>query len=267
MNWSDETLMAFADGELDTVQHAQVEGALVADAALRQRVAAIQLQRERLAAAFATVLAEPVPDRLARLLQAAPVINLAEVRAKRERSRYRPSWAQWGGMAASVLLGVLLGTQLDRNAADPAIGLHQGRLLAGGVIERALTGQLASEPVADAPVAVQVSFVDKDGNYCRTFSTAAMAGLACREGGQWAVQNLAAIESGPQGEVRQAATALPRAVLDAVDQRIVGAALDRGGEQTAREQGWRRVRSQSMCRVDCFSKFSRNPACAFPGTP
>lgn len=251
MNWSDETLMAFADGELDTVQHAQVEGALVADAALRQRVAAIQLQRERLAAAFATVLAEPVPDRLARLLQAAPaaaapVINLAEVRAKRERSRYRPSWAQWGGMAASVLLGVLLGTQLDRNAADPAIGLHQGRLLAGGVIERALTGQLASEPVADAPVAVQVSFVGKDGNYCRTFSTAAMAGLACQEGGQWTVQNLAAVESGPQGEVRQAATALPRAVLDAVDQRIVGAALDKGGEQTAREQGWRRVRSRPM---------------------
>ena len=180
MNWSDEALMLFVDGELDAAQCAQVEDALLVDAALRQRVAVLKLQRARLAAAFATQLAESVPARLAGLLQvppviAAPVIDLAERRAERARRRHLPSWAQWGGMAASVLMGVLLGTQLERNAADPAIGLAQGRLLAGGVIERALSEQLASEPVAGAPVAVQLSFVDQGGNYCRTFSTAAMA--------------------------------------------------------------------------------------------
>lgn len=245
MNWSDETLMLFVDGELDAAQCAQVEGALLADAALRQRVAELKLQRARLAAAFATVLAEPVPGRLASLLQAAPVaaapvIDLAERRAERARRRHLPSWAQWGGMAASVLLGVLLGTQFERNAADPAIGLQQGRWLAGGLIERALSGQLASEPIAGAPVAVHLSFVDKGGHYCRTFSTSAMAGLACREGEQWAVQNLTAVEAQPQGPVRQAATALPRAVLDAVDQRMADGALDGAGERTARERGWRR---------------------------
>lgn len=245
MNWSDETLMLFVDGELDAVQSAQVEGALLADATLRQRVAALKLQRARLAAAFATVLAEPVPGRLASLLQAAPVaaapvIDLAERRVERARRRQLPSWAQWGGMAASVLLGVLLGTQLERNAADPAIGLQQGRWLAAGLIERALSEQLASEPVAGAPVAVHLSFVDKSGHYCRTFSTSAMAGLACREGERWEVQNLAAVEAQPQGSVRQAASALPRAVLDAVDQRIADGALDGAGERTARERGWRR---------------------------
>lgn len=240
MHWSDETLMSFVDGELAPVQRAEIEGAMVADGTLRQRVAEMKLQRERLVAAFATVLVEPVPDHLASLLQAPPVVNLAAVRAERERNRHVPSWTQWGRIAASVLVGVLLGTQLDRNATDPAIGLHQGRLVAGGVIERALSDQLAGEPVADAPVAVQVSFVDKGGNYCRTFSTATMAGLACQEGGQWRVQNLVAVETKPKGEVRQAATALPRAVLEAVDQRIAGDALDMGGERTARERGWRR---------------------------
>lgn len=250
MNWSDETLMSFADGELDSVQRAQIESALATDAALRQRVAALQLQRQRVAAAFATVLVEPVPDRLTSLLQAAPLtpepaataalVNLAEVRAERQRKRYLPSWAQWGGMAASVLLGVLLGTQLERDAADPAIGLRQGRLLAGGLIERALSEQLASEPVVDAQVAVQLSFVDKGGNYCRTFSTATVAGLACREDRQWALQSLATVATTPQGELRQASSALPRAILDAVDQRIAGDALDKGGERAARQRGWRR---------------------------
>lgn len=245
MNWSDETLMLFVDGELDAAQGAQVEDALLVDAVLRQRVTALKSQRTRLAAAFATALVEPVPARLAGLLQAppvaaAPVIDLAERRAERARRRHWPSWAQWGGMVASVLVGVLLGTQLERNAADPAISLAQGRLLAGGVIERALSEQLASEPVAGAPVAVQLSFVDRSGDYCRTFSTAAMAGLACREGERWAVRNLAAVEAKPQGSVRQAASTLPRAVLDAVDQRIKGTALDSAGERTARERGWRR---------------------------
>lgn len=245
MNWSDETLMLFADGELDAAQGAQIEGALLVDAALRQRVAALKLQRARLEAAFATVLAEPVPERLASRLQAAPVaaapvIDLAERRAERARRRPMPSWAQWGGMAASVLVGVLLGTQLERNAADPAIGLQQGRWLAGGVIERALSEQLASEPVAGALVAVQLSFVDKGGNYCRTFSTSAMAGLACREGERWEVRNLAAAEATPPGSVRQAASALPRAVLDAVDQRIADGALDGAAERAARARGWRR---------------------------
>lgn len=245
MNWSDETLMAFADGELDGVQRAQIESALTTDTALRQRLAALQLQRQRVAAAFAAVLVEPVPDRLTSLLQAPPaapatLVDLAEVRAQRQRQRHLPWWAQWGGMAASVLLGLLLGTQLERDAADPAIGLRQGRLLAGGMVDQALSEQLASEPVAGAPVRVQLSFVDKGGDYCRTFSIATVAGLACRESGQWALQSLVAVASTPQGELRQAASALPRAILDAVDQRIAGDALDQGGERAARERGWRR---------------------------
>lgn len=250
MNWSDETLMAFADGELDSLQRAQIESALATDAALRQRVAALQRERQRVAVAFATVLAEPLPDRLTSLLQMPPaapepvataaLVNLAEVRAQRQRKGKLPSWAQWGGMAASVLLGLLLGTQLERDATDPAIGLRQGRLLAGGVVEQALSEQLASEPVAGAPVRVQLSFVDQGGHYCRTFSMAAVAGLACREDGQWALQSLAAVASTPQGELRQAASALPRAILEAVDQRIAGDALDQGSERAARQRGWRR---------------------------
>lgn len=247
MKWTDDTLMAFADGELDMAQRADIERELATDAALRQRVTALALQRERVAAAFAPVLDEPVPDRLLGLLRpsstppaAAPVVDLGERRAAREQRARLPSWAQWGGLAASVLMGVLVGMQFKPTSADPAIELRDGQLLAGGAVEQALVSQLASQPVAGAPVAVQLSFVDRGGSYCRTFSTTAMAGLACKQGERWAVQSLATAASAPASAVRQAASALPPAVLSAVDQRIAGDALDPIRERQARDSGWRR---------------------------
>ena len=244
MNWSDETLMAYADGELADPPRADIERALGADAALRERVAAMRRQRARVAAAFSPALDEPMPQRLLDLLQGAEAPKVARLdarRAARERPRAQPvSWARWGGMAAALLLGVLLGTQLDHHAAGPAIGLRDGRLVAEGPIDAALSSQLASAPVAGAPVAVQLSFVDKAGRYCRSFSTSTVAGLACRRDGQWDLQTLAATDAAPAPGMRQAASALPRAVLDAVDQSIAGAALDAQRERQARDAGWRR---------------------------
>jgi len=244
MNWTDDTLMAFVDGELDAAQSADLERALVVDAALQARVAALQSQRQRVSAAFATVLDEPMPDRLANLLANAPaapsatVADLGAARAARTQRGTMPGWAQWGGMAASVVMGVLLGVQFAGRGDDAPLGVRDGRLVARGAIDQALSTQLAS--AGSAPVAVQLSFVDRDGSYCRTFSTAALAGLACRQDGHWAVQSLAATSGTVDGAMRQAATSLPREVLVAVDQRIAGQALDATRERQARDQGWRR---------------------------
>lgn len=248
---SDETLMAYVDGELDAAERAEVERAITANSLLRERVAALASQRERLTAAFSPVLDEPMPERLSTLLNAkapaakASVSSLDAARAARGGAGRAPAaglgWAQWGGMAASVVLGVLLGAQWGAMQGDASIGVHEGRVVAGAAIDSALSAQLASQPRADAGVAVQLSFVDKAGRYCRTFSTATLAGLACRQDGAWAVQTLAATAApAAPGSVRQAAAALPRAVLDAVDERIDGAALDAAGERAARDQGWRR---------------------------
>ena len=132
--WTDSSLMAFADGELGAKQSTQLQAALMGDNALQARLVAITQQRERLIAAFAPVLAEPIPDRLSQLLRAptgtapqqpAPnVVDLGAARAQKEQRNAEqatraavprqamPTWAQWGGMAASVVLGVLMGTQL-----------------------------------------------------------------------------------------------------------------------------------------------------------
>jgi hypothetical protein len=251
--WADEVLMAYVDGELEPVQRDQLERALADDAALGARVTALRSQRRRVEAAYATVLDEAVPDALAALLAGTPsgrgasVTPIEAARASRRGRSGAWGWAQWGGMAASLVLGLLLGVRWaggGDNDSD-AIELRAGRLVADGAIGQALTTQLAGtggESSSASAVTVQLSFVDRDGAYCRTFSTSAIAGLACRQNGDWAVHTVtAAAASAPaDGAVRQAASALPRAVLDAVDQRIAGEALDAARERAARERGWQR---------------------------
>jgi hypothetical protein len=87
-----------------------------------------------------------------------------------------------------------------------------------------------------------LSFVDHSGRYCRSFTTSAHAGLACRDDKDWAVQML--VQASPAatatGNARQAATALPPALMAEIDQRIEGPALDAAAEQQALQRGWRR---------------------------
>ena len=253
MSWTDEDLMAYADGQFDALRRAALDSVLAQDAALRERVAHLRAQRERVAAAFAPVLDEPMPERLTQLLASPPaaVVDIAAARAAREprhvtspSARSRPgSWAHWGGMAASLVAGVLLGTQLQRGEGPPdaVLALNAGQAVATGAVAQALNTQLASDAAAQATVAVQLTFIDKTGQVCRTFSTGRMAGLVCRDDGdRWAVQQVATMEQAASGAMRQAASSLPRAVLDAVDRQIAGDAFDAAAERHAREQGWRR---------------------------
>ena len=257
MSWTDDELMAYADGELTGVGLAAFDEALRHDVQLRGRVSALQAQRQRLSAAFAGVLEEPVPERLTALL-AAPgaevtspqVVDLAAERERRHARRGASNWAQWGGMAASVALGVALGMQMKLfstpRSSDALVSEVGGRMVAGGRLAQALNSQLAANPAAasSASVAVQLSFVDKRGQYCRTFSTDGIAGLACREAADWAIQTTTttttttAAAGPPSGEMRQASSALPRVVLEAVDARMAGTALTAPQEQEARDRGW-----------------------------
>jgi len=243
MNWTDDELMAYADGELVGERRAALAEALRSNADLRGRVTAVQTQRRRLAAAFGGVLEEPVPDRLTDLLSApaaaaAPlkVVDLAPGRARRDARRAGPSWAQWGGMAASVALGVVLGVQVVPRSGDALVSEVGGQLVASGRLAHALGSQLAGE--ATGGVAVQLSFIDKDGQYCRTFSAERIAGLACHNASRWTVQTTAPAERAASSSMRQAGSPLPRVLLEAVDARIAGTALTAAEEQEARDRGW-----------------------------
>jgi hypothetical protein len=242
MTFSEETLSAYADGEVDAATRAALEAALATDPELAQRVAHQRALRARVRDAFTPVLDEPLPERLLASVRGdAPAARAGNVVPLRRPPPARWSWPQWGAMAASLVVGVLLGPVLLRPSAP--LETTGGRVLASGPLSRALSQQLASAQTPGAPVAIGVSFRARNGGYCRTFvlrEAQSLAGLACREGPAWQVVTLAQSEApGAGGGYAQAASALPPAVARTLDELIVGEPLDAAAETAARERGWK----------------------------
>jgi hypothetical protein len=245
MTFSDDVLMAYADGELDMKTRAQVEDAMAADPQVARRVAAHQALRATLRSSFDKVLDEPVPDRLvaaARAASRAPSQDrvVVPLRPRRARTFALP---HWGAIAASFVLGAIVwhfGT--DWYSSGP-ITERDGQLLAAGALDKALSNQLASEQPTQAPVQIGVSFRSKDGSYCRTFQfreQTSLAGLACREQDKWKLQVLARGDASPgtRSDFRPAGSALPPSIVQAVDQAIDGEPLDAAAEARAKTNQW-----------------------------
>jgi hypothetical protein len=256
MTFSDDILMAYADGELEEPQRSAVEAAVRADPVLAAAVERHRALRAQVFDAFAGVLDEPVPARLdalgankvlfldaARNARARPAAAApAPVAAAPAPVAARPVWPRWGALAATLVVGVLAGSLWFDGAdgdgrffsADAA-----GRMVARGQLAGALSRQLASDPAPNSPVRIGVSFATRDGGYCRSFKVGASAGLACRDGEAWRIPVLSE-QARASGEYRQAASAAPEAVLDAIDERIAGTTMDAAAERAARERGWKR---------------------------
>jgi negative regulator of sigma E activity len=251
MTFSDEVLMAYADGELDAGTREQVQDAINKDPEIARRVASHQALRDALRSGFDPVLGERVPDRLIAAARsraperaAAPApVESKVVPLFRNRAAVRP-WPKWAALAASFVLGALalqFGTGLRKPAS---IAERNGQLLASGALEQALSNQLAGSQTGAAPVQIGVSFLSRTGHYCRSFQlreATSMGGLACNEGGNWKLEVLARGEAGPANnpEYRLAGSTLPPAVIQAVNDNIVGDPLDAKSETSARDHQWR----------------------------
>jgi hypothetical protein len=258
MNFSDETLMAYADGELGEPERSAVARAEREDPAVAAIIARHRKLHTDVYAAFAGVLDEPVPARLQALAAGtetggATVASLAAARERKAKAReaaneanaakvQQRSWPRWGALAASLAVGVLAGSMwLGGGSGSGGLVASDGsgRLVAQGELASALSQQLASNAEEDKRVQIGVSFAARGGGFCRSFAVGASAGLACREGDTWRVPVFQEAPAGA-GEYRQAGSAAPVAVLDAIDQRIEGAALDAAAERAARDRGWKR---------------------------
>jgi hypothetical protein len=260
MSIPDELLMAYADGELNDAAHAaeraQVEAAMKADTDIARRVEKHRALRGRLSASFDRVLEEPVPDRLIAAIRRAPaattatVSDLSSARAAKAAAagaaKPRAKWSgpQWGAMAASLVIGAIIGhVALQSPDASPIVA-RDGHLVAQAGLADALSNQLASTQTVNSPVQIGTSFKAKDGAYCRTFvlhEGDAVGGLACRAGKDWNVNTLARAEATPgaDGGYRPAGSEMPDAVRAAVEAQIVGDPLDSSGEAQAKSSGWK----------------------------
>lgn len=219
----EERVIAYVDGELAGPELARFEAELARDASLSAEVAQQQRLKARLNRAYAPVLEEEVPPRL---VMTAGVANPPG----------RFAWAPWGAVAASLLVGLLIG-RLALPAGGPLTVAGDG-LVARGALARALDTQLASDGGA---VRVGMTFRTAEGRYCRTFQSAGdrLAGVACRDGDRWVARTTTAWAPAAGPAYRTAASETPPAVLATVDALIVGDALDAAAERAARDRGWR----------------------------
>jgi len=247
----DDTLQAYVDGELDAPSAARIDAALAHDDVLARRVQQARAVRVQVRTVFDPVLKEPVPARLSALLQPSspqaampvtprvlPVGGHGGIGTTRRRATRR--WFVPGAaLAASV---ALLAVGLWWSRSGEMVRMQGGQSFAAGALTRALDKALASEPDANAPVAIGLSFRSADGHICRTFvlrSTPAQAGLACHGDAGWSLPVLSAATQPEGGELRQAASALPPAVQAAVDARLHGDVFNAQQERAARAAGWR----------------------------
>jgi hypothetical protein len=254
VNLDDETLMAYADGELDPAQRVEIAAAVAKDPALAARVERHRALRAEVAGAFASVLKEPVPERLrTAAVSAAPeprargnVVQFTSRGSLDSRAPATP-WRtrEWLAMAASLVLGVVISWRAFSPANPEMITASNGALAARGALATALDRQLASNQPGGAPVSIGLTFKARDGSYCRSFALRATgtAGLACRSGSEWRIPVTASADAAG-GDIRQAAGSIPSAVMQAIEARIAGDALAAPEETQARDAGWKPARQQ-----------------------
>jgi len=233
-----ETLMAYADGELSPIEARRVERAIAADPMLKEQVDAHRKLRAMLANGFAPLMDSPVPDRLASLLNQAPVTDLAQARASRAARIGRSmAWRGWGtgmAIAASLIVGILIGGL----GKDGPVTSSGGALIASGSLSRTLDTQLASAQGAGSPVRVLATFRNQQGAVCRSFTGAALSGIACHGDNGWQLHETRSGVAGQGTQYQQAGSADAALMADA-QAMMTGDPFDADAEAKARAQGWR----------------------------
>ncbi|MEQ6335524.1 anti-sigma factor [Sphingobium sp. MK2] len=222
-------LIAWVDGELDEVTRRRVERAVAEDPALAERLAIHHRLRHRLSGHYAPIEAEPVPPTMRVLLeQDEKVVPLMRPVVPRWRN-----WIIGGAMAASLILGL----GISRLATGPGgpVAVKDGVIVAQGELSSALDTQLASAPERRV-VRIGLSFQRKGGSWCRSFESAVVSGVACREGKRWQVQQLVP-GAGERTDYRQASSNDAR-VIATIDALIEGSPADAAQEAAAKARGW-----------------------------
>ncbi len=216
----EEEFFAWLDGELDGETARRVAARVAADPELQALAADHRALGANLRTAFAPLMEATPP----------PLRKKPPVAANDNRG-----WLRGGAVAASLALAVLLGLQLGQGG-EGAIAVEQdGRMIAAASLDEALDTKLASLP--DGDVRIGLTFHDRDGRTCRSFEAPAASGVACHEGGDWALEGMFAREGEDSGDYRMASGPDPR--LGAlVDGLIEGEAFDADAERAARDNGW-----------------------------
>jgi len=203
----DETLLAFADGELDSQQMEQVAAQLANDPEARETLRIFQESAALVKDAFAQPLHEPVPDRLLQTInETVPDTSVSDMRLARHKAgtakRQKPILSNLAAAASiALIVGLASGYATYRVAATAYDGNTTSSLLVAndGLLSQALE-TTASGSLFDAQDAASagsrqitplLTFLDQNRRFCREYEETItiqntrrdLVGVACRVGG------------------------------------------------------------------------------------
>lgn len=228
----EELFYAWLDGELEAEEAARVATRVAADPALKAAAERHRALATKLRDAFDPVMGDAGPPPR---FGSAEVVDLASKRSAQQARRVAFGVPQWAAMAATLAIGLLIGTLVPRGSSAP-VDVQGGRIYAAAALDHALTTELASAPSGDTRIGL--TFRDKSGTVCRSFTEPGASGLACRDGGRWQVRGLFAAPEGQSSDYRMAAGMDPN-LAALVDSTIAGEPLDAAAERAAKVKGWR----------------------------
>lgn len=191
---SDEMLMAMADGEVSGEEAEAILRLAESDPDVRSRLEEFRRTRSATRDAFAPVLEETPPARLATAI-GRPRTGW---RAALEESPEHRSIASWMALAASLVAAAGIGYWAGgAGKATPWVPALDGSLLAA--VSSAPSGQVATVDIAGThtPFEVLATFAVEDG-VCRVFTLGGgnpLRAVACNGGAGWTLA-LAAAEGG-----------------------------------------------------------------------
>lgn len=237
--FTDETLVAFADGELDDATADAIATAIKTDAELETRVEIFMATRDLLRSELGGIATAPVPERLTRAAMGLrPQDAAAAVRPQRFARIALP-------MAAAVA-GIMIGAGAYGllQPSGPATSAPFA-LLADAGLQGALSqvSDGAAAALGEGRVTLRETYRTRAG-FCRSFGLEAKAaeagrfsGLACRAEAGWRVELVAADHEGNGSYAPASGVTTP------ADAFLSGAeasdALDGAAVRALIEKGWR----------------------------
>lgn len=261
-DFNDETLMAFADGELDDPTSARIARALADDPALAARVEMFRAARKRVADAIKPLATEAVPtglaqsvaamierDRLARTAaapsteheQAAGDPVVVPFRQRTAPPRSMPGWLMPIAAAFVLMVGGSGGYFLGSSLQAP-VPVEFASLDDPGIIQALSeipSGKAMDEPGTGRTIEPVVSFQLEDGTLCREYKLTApkaegvpkgVVSIACHEQNRWKTHLLMASTRPDEGFVPAGSAETIDAYLSSIH---AGSPLDGDAEDAA----------------------------------
>ena len=229
----EEQFFAWLDGELDEREAAEVEARVAASPELTAKADAHRAMAQGLRRGFSPALEGIKPPQF----ESAQVVEFGARTGDSHSRRRSFGLPQWVAMAATLVLGLVVGNFVGGDRGGSPVAIDDGRMVAAAALDRSLDTALASAPV-EGSTRIGLTFRNAQGQLCRSFQEGAASGLACRDGEQWRIAGLFQGAEGQSSDYRMAAGQDPR-LAELIAQTIAGEPFDKAQEQAARESGWR----------------------------